>query len=433
MRPAQHTIGAGINRSGVYWAQVVCVVGSLACGTADRGCIENAEVWSSPPEGRFCVSGDLTITGRELEELDFLASLESVTGSLLVYDNPSLRELPAFPALTDLGGSLAISNNPQLEKAMGLQALETVGGAIYVGENPRLVEFQISQRVTVARSLFFTLNPRLEQVGGAYERVDGDFTIIENDSLSLLHFPAMVEIAGNLRIQDNAALKTTEFPKLNQISGEWRITENHALSSLGGFPAVAHAEAVRILRNDGMIEVSLTGPLTTSSLVIEENKVLERIEAVETVAFDPAASVLIESNPALRSIAGFTGVTTVEDLWIEENNSLDEIPAFSGLTQVNGDLRITRNSSLTGPSGWFPLLENVSNLWIFGNTSLPPARVADLLSHVTVEDTARVGDNEGEDTALIPCPWPKDGVCDGLSLSMTSTELCAEDPEDCFD
>lgn len=109
------------------------------------------------------------------------------------------------------------------------------------------------------------------------------------------------------------------------------------------------------------------------------------------------------------------------------------VKGLSGLTSVATELRITRNPLLTGPPGWFPSLTSAVDVWIFGNPALPPVEVDALLAHATIAGTIRVGDNQGQDTALDPCPWPNDRVCDAESDTELSTELCVDDPEDCDD
>lgn len=81
----------------------------------------------------------------------------------------------------------------------------------------------------------------------------------------------------------------------------------------------------------------------------------------------------------------------------------------------------------------FPALARTGDLWVLGNAALDPAVAAALAAHVEASGSQKVGDNGGQETALDPCPWPEDHVCDepGSFDQGVHTGLCSADSADC--
>ena len=413
-----------------------CAAQLAGCDSDPDGCtaVESAAVWAGPPDGPLCVLGDLTVEGRSAAELDVLARVEEVAGSLLVHDNPTLKQLPAWPALRRIGGSLSISANAELLAVGGFPALSELVEGLYVAENPKLMTVAIGDELQVVGAVFFALNPRLTEISGlsALERVERDVHFTDDAALAALELSTLAEVGGNLRVDENLALRAARFPSLRSVTGIWSVRHNPALESLAGFAALERVEQAYIEDNDALSEIVWTTEVP-AVLDISDNDHLERVEGGPAVRLARTTRVTLARNPELRDIEGFAGVVALDKLAIEENTALVEVSGWSGLATVPGlGFAITRNPALTGPDGWFPALEAASDVAIFADLALEPAIVADLLAHVTVEGTPRVGDNKGESTSLDPCPWPGDGICDGTSGARgPGTGLCVLDLEDC--
>lgn len=403
----------------------------LGCGSEEQSCIDGADVWAAPPSGPFCVDGDLIVRDRHPDELDVLEWVEEITGSLIIYENPGLMELPAFPALTGLGGSLSISANEALTVIRGFPALELLSGELYVANNPSLLQFELGPAVTAVDSVFFAANPSLTEIGGlsSLTRVFHGFRVMENPDLPALALPALAEVGGDFELSGAPALQSAEFPSLRSVQ-RWAIVGT-ALPSLSGFSALDKASIAEIRDNDALKEIQwVAADVSWVGLYIYNNSRLERI--VGATSAQRIEHIDIGANPALVAIEGFAALEEIDVLAISGNERLESIASFAALERV-GYFSITRNPALSGPPTWFPALTTIAgDLSIYGNTSLPPTTVDKLLARVTVGGNARTGDNQGEDTALDPCPWPQDGVCDGdSSWQGIATGLCAADPEDC--
>jgi hypothetical protein len=418
------------SRPAAVCAMALALVG---CDAGERGCVTDAELWLAS-SGPTCVQGDVTVEGRTLDELVVLERIEEISGSLRIYHNPGLTELPELPALVRLGGTLTITENPALERVRGFPSLSEAAG-IYIAENPELRRVVLSDALLELDSLFIAVHPALEEFIGLsqLERVRHGVVLSANGLLPSFAFPALAEIGGDLLLSDNEALQSAEFSALRTVGGSWTLARNPALVDLAGFAALESALRTFIVDNDALTAISLTNAFSTVELNIVDNDRLEVIEADASIVLYERSSCVFAHNDALRELAGFASVTSLGTLWIESNPSLREIQSFAALQRVDPtDLRIYRNERLEGPESWFPALRQAGNVWLIENPALPASAVDAFFLGLNVEGEIRVGDNGGKDTALDPCPWPEDGICDAaLTPSSHGTALCAEDPADC--
>lgn len=414
---------------------LVCLVVLGACGGTSQACIDGSQVWAAADI--VCVRGDLIVEGRQLDELVALADIEQIEGSLLVHDNPALLGLPVLPALKQVGGALSISGNVALTDVHGFPALEHIGGGLYVAENPLLSRLDLGSELASVGSIFVALNPRLVDlvVPPSLGQIEGDLKVAENTGLEKITSSGLSKIGGDFLLEENSALLTAEFPALTSVAGALTISDNLALASMAGFKTLEQVGSLfTIRRNDALEGLSLTTAMEVPFIFIVENASLARISGPSLPQSEARTAVTIQANPALLTIEGFPGVEGLASLVIEENPALLEISGFRSLVRVGAyDLNIVRNTSLTGPLDWFPALAEATDVAVFGNRSLAPELVESLLDHVDVTGETRVGDNQGEETALDPCPWAGDGLCDAFSpTGQRDTQLCAVDPEDCL-
>lgn len=416
---------------------IACLSALAACRASTEDCVAGSQVWDAPPSDVVCVRGDLIVESRSAKELAILAGIEDIEGSLVIHDNPALDELPEWPALTHIGGAFSLSENAVLTVVHGFPALERIDGRLYVAENPKLSQFALGDALVSVGSIFVALNPELMEFAApaALAQVEGDLNISANNGLERLELPGLSDVAGSLYIEDNVALALAKFPALRMIGGDLSISGDLSLETLNGFEGLERvAGQVTISDNDELKTFSLAASIDTPSIFIMKNAALTRISGSAPARIGAHTSVSIQNNLALRSIDDFSGVEALAGLTIEENEALIEITGLRSLVRVGPyNLSVVRNASLAGPADWFPALAEASELRVFGNKSLPPSVVQGLLDHVTVEGDTRVGDNQGEETALDPCPWAGDGLCDAISpAGAISTQLCAIDPEDCL-
>lgn len=397
----------------------------VGCGDDGSRCVEGAALLAGADAA--CVEGDLVIQGRTDEALAILEHVEEITGSLVVHGNPGLIELPAMNRLVRLGGSLSIAGNADLERVTGFSALKELSGGVFVAENPALREFALGPGVLAQDSLDITANPQLLEVTGlsGVTRVTGDLRIVHDDALSQLQLPALVKVDAAVRITDDAMLSSIEMPELRTIGRELELARVGRLASLTGMATLSEVGDVRISDNAALSEIEWAAS-SGRELVIAYNPALVRVRGTEAV--EALGTLQIRGNDALVAVEGFATLTSLHGLHLRDNALLEVLASMPHPTAFQSALQVQGNPLLVAPTPWLSGLERVDQrLWIFDNFSLDPAAVDALVTQVEVNGSLRVGDNGGEDTALDPCPWPNDNICDaGLH-----TDLCLMDPEDC--
>ena len=394
--------------------------------------IEGLDLWDTDVSGPVCIFGDVVVTERTTAELARLERIESITGSLLVFANPEWTDLPRFAALREIGGALSISDNLALTTLDAFPALEQIGGTLYVGEHPRLVSIDLGDRLAEIGGLQIALNPELAAIAGLgrIESVAGDFVIEDSGALTALEFPALARVDGALRLVALPELRGVDAPALVRIEDHF-VVWSTGLDALAGFPALEFVGHTAITDNPRMIELELSH-WTTHSLIIGEHAGLQRLAASVVPVPDRIISVFITDNPALTHVDVAIEGERLDGLVLAGNDALTQMAPWTRLAHLER-LYVKHNASLTELRAWLPALSRVDAVQIFGNAALPPAVVDALLAEVDHDGTPRVGDNGGQATALDPCPWSDDFLCDAEQDAdgEPGTGLCLADPNDC--
>lgn len=334
---------------------------------------------------------------------------------------------------------MSISENGDLVTIRGFPALTEVTNALYIAENPNLTVVEIGGSLASLGDFFVALNPRLTTLEGleSLSVVGGDLTFLANEAIDGVHVAALAEVGGNLILSELPELDVAEFSVLRSVKGTWSVNST-ALESLTGFPALEHVgDTVALTSNPKLEEFTMNGPFAAiGAIIIYDNPALERIHGTASVRLNPMTEVSVARNTGLRRLDGFANVNELGGLTLAENGNLQYITALNGLQRVGNSpgLRILRNPVLADFGTFLSGLNSASDVWIFGNSSLSPALVEELIERSPGEERmARIGDNMGEATALDPCLWPKDLICDADmdAFGQRGTELCLTDSEDC--
>ena len=151
------------------------------------------------------LDGDLRIRTAAALRLDDLASLETVTGSLVIGPTLALDTLDGLRGLREVGGALRVVANGDVTGAF-FPALERAG-AVEIDGNVALLQVML---------------PRLREV-------TGDVVVHGNAALELVDVTVLARIGGALIIEDNVVL--TDVAIGTARAGSVRVLRNAALDS----------------------------------------------------------------------------------------------------------------------------------------------------------------------------------------------------------
>ncbi|NNM29086.1 MAG: hypothetical protein HKO57_06160, partial [Akkermansiaceae bacterium] len=211
-------------------AGAVTFTGNVSLGTQAE--VDAASVYTE-------ITGSLTITGTDIDDLGPLAGLTSVGGYISIRSNPALvSALDVFPALTTVGGGIYVYYNANLETFSGFDALLQTGDNIDFWYNDSLVTVSgFSVLHTAGWSLEFGDNPVLTALPQfeALETISSSLFILDNPSLAgitgfnaLQHVDWSFQIVGNASLQDLCGFYNY-FSAHNPYSGDgsFDIKDNH--------------------------------------------------------------------------------------------------------------------------------------------------------------------------------------------------------------
>ncbi len=368
------------------------------------------------------VTGNLTISGEDITSLHSLASLQKVSGNLLIEINTNLKTLDGLSALRRIDGDLSIRYDTVLQNLDGLNGLTHAGG-LYIFDNFDLTNLNgLSSLTEVNGPLSIQYNSDLVEIGNltSLQSIHGELRIANNDKLehvsgfanltmvgqvSIANNPRLIAVngfdsiiavednlgfPGSLSIETNNALTNLDgFSKLSSVN-HFNINNNPQLSNLNGFSslreisgdiyinenpelininALSHIDSIGanlwIQNNDKLVDLNAFASLTyIGSLAIYENKNLANIDGLSNlkeIGTGMGSSVWISNNDALSHVDGFSSVKKIGGpVQIKYNPALESINGFAELTELEGHIEVSNNDALTAVNG-FKTLTKLSN------------------------------------------------------------------------
>ncbi|MBT8341241.1 MAG: hypothetical protein HKP58_10285 [Desulfatitalea sp.] len=296
---------SSINASGMEESMSDCVYGKALCA----GLVWEGDYTISEPldvdqiSGYSEITGNLTIAGDDIENLDGLECLNAVGGNLDIgvfrfggmIDNPLLTDINGLENLTSVGGYFNIATNTVLESLEGLNSLESIGKHLYILSNSSLEKINgFNSLTTVSEFLMITRNPSLISIEG--------------------------------------------FNRLKFTGRDLIINENSALEHIDAFPEMTSVGTVGSMQGS---------PGTHGGLSIGLNPMLSTIRILNNISSLEGGGLGIAINPSLTNISGTENLTSIAgDLAIIYNDRLAGLDGFSNLESVAGDLWIFCNAEV---------------------------------------------------------------------------------------
>jgi hypothetical protein len=203
--------------------------------------------------GCTSVTGNVSIEGTALGDLDFLDGLRRVDGYLWIggYEsrggfeeqNPDLENIRGLRDLTEVGGQFWINDSTALSSLDGLQSLARVGETLEIAGCTSLQTLGGLENLTEAGGVFIAENNGLTNLSGlsGLRQIDGWLQIWSNEGLpSLEGLEGLQTVSGRVRISLNYALTSvTGLEGLKSVESQLEMVGNNRLSSLAGFASLA--------------------------------------------------------------------------------------------------------------------------------------------------------------------------------------------------
>ncbi len=351
------------------------------------------------------ITGNLTISGDDIVNIDALINVTNVSGRLIIEDNEGLLNIDGLSNITSIStliGLIDISNNSALEDIDGLNNLSNLEGELIIEDNNALANIDGLENLT---------------------SVGGDLEILGNDALTnvngLSNITSISDVLGMIAIRGNEVLTNVDgLINLSNITGELILDYNFILNNIDGLGGLQDIIGTLTISNNGLLNdvdglsnlTDVTGTLEvfgsfmnidglnnlndivgtldikthyltnidglsnlteiSGELKIRRNSELENIDALSNLT-DIKGTLFIESNGKLLHIDGLSNLTEITgrlDLW--SNDSLTNIDALNNLTDVIGKFSLSGNNALININGLLNIIDISGELDLYSNNSL---------------------------------------------------------------
>ncbi len=308
---------------------------------------------------------NVTISGADIVNLNGLSGIKSISGDLIIRDNPNLESLSGLSNLEEIGGRLTLSSNAEITDLAGLSNINSVGGEISITANNKLLS-----------------NAGLSGISQ-----------ITGGSLSFINNPVLTDLSG-----------------------------------LSGLTAIKNNWGLIIRRNNSLLNLSGLSNLTelTGGITIDENALLQNIDAFSGLNY--VRSITITGNAELQNLNGLSNIEgTGGAVDISFNPRIQNLNGLSGLKTLNNGNLLIRNNALlndiSGVAGMAPAA--IFNLIITNNTSLPVCHIANICTFLGLEGKLKtISGNTGDclnlDAVTTACSSAAPATCPTGNLNFTT-------------
>jgi len=399
------------------------------------------------------ISGNVTIHGNNISNLNGLNVLTKIYGNLQIVDNDILTNLNGLEGLITVYGTVSIGNsdnggNPNLTSLNGLNNLSHIGGDFVIDRNSALINLSGCDGLScIGGDLYIG-----DYLGGNVSLMN--LTGLGNTNV----FGGLVKIYGNDALNSLEGLENLDFGAINTLS----ISENNSLSfcntplicELFAWPEitvsfynnapgcntssqVAYACGISIpCFPDGTIFESqeeidnfpvnypgcaeIGGTVYISGPDITNLNGLNEVTSIDGSLF--IGYYIAGDNPLLTNLEGLNNLSHIGgDLFIFTNRVLKNVDALENLTSIEGDLIIKSNDSLTSLQGFSSLNTIGMALTIFDNNVLQSLSGLENIDEQSIEDLTIYYNNQLSYCAI-------ESVCECITAPGVDLEIANNAP-----
>jgi hypothetical protein len=319
--------------------------------------------------GEYHTSGNPLLTS-----LTGLDALTHISDDLEIYDNNALTSLSGLDNLTFIGRSLSISKNEVLSSIASLKKLSTAGRGIAI-LNTALTSLKGLENVTDVRGgIDIAQNPVLTSISGLEKIVKDSLTALwihNNPVLVTCNLPNLCNYlknpGGSVSIHNNA----TGCNSPVEMARECGISIPCLPKGNYYFLSQSDINNFRINYPDCK---DLGGNVYIRGNDIVSLNGLNRVRSIK-------GDLNIDSCRLLGSLKGLDSLTTVgNSVYIASNDALSNLAGLDNLKSVGWGLRISHNPLLTNLSGLEKLTSTGGGLDISDNKVLTSLKGLDNIS-----------------------------------------------------
>lgn len=267
------------------------------------------------------VTVSITITGNNINNLDGLSQIESLTRSLFVNNCGSLNDLSGLSNLTNIGAELTFDNCDALTDLSGLENVPFIGGTLTITGNAQLNSLNaLSGLAYINGSLLISQNPVLPDLTGL-ENVafTGRFLQINNNNaLTTLNSLTNITEVGNNVNTNGRFLSIGSNPNLTTLNGlnnlvsigtDFEIANNANLTTLNAFSSLATiGGAFSITGNNDLTSIAemvSINSIGSAGLTITNNNVLSECATPGICNYleGSGTAIITNNDPGCNSVA----------------------------------------------------------------------------------------------------------------------------------
>jgi hypothetical protein len=270
----------------------------------------------------------------EIQTLAGLQNVVSIEGNLVI-SSTKIKDVEQLANLTAIGGSLRIWSNASLNNLRGLRNVTEVGRKIDINYNDVLMTFEGLGKVKIINGDLIIANRNLLALDLAVEEIKGNLDVVGSESLRELNLFNLRGVDGSISL-DGYQLKYAGFNQLTVVHGDLLITGT-SIEPAQGFINLEKVEG----------DLYIGGGRVTADLSDLTN--LQRVEGKLTIAGSTLST--LDGLASLEYIA--------DDLVVHYNDHLTNLDGLSAVTFVGGDLiRVHTNPLLRNYCGIVSLFQN---------------------------------------------------------------------------
>lgn len=253
------------------------------------------------------VTGNLTISGSGITDLQPLAALLSIQGNLEIRGT-SVTSLAGLNDLRSIGNNFELINNGQLIDIDGINRLSSVGQDLYFNRNSAMTSIAGFNTLNSVNALYLNDNDGLIDISGfnALSDVRESIEIVFSEALEdISGFNNLTDYGGinPIQIYQNPALEAiTGFNQLASAIGLYLI-DNASLSSLSGLSNLLElgSSGIRLRTLPALTNLDGLGGLRViqGELNLSRLPLLTSLAAFNSLAGDQITRLIITNNPQL--------------------------------------------------------------------------------------------------------------------------------------